>query len=179
MKKEDLTGRRFGRLVVVEKIGRAKDGSAIYRCACDCGREANVISYVLRRGDTHSCGCLRAEMASARMHALNDSRPRWERRTRCYSIWRAMKTRCYNPNAEGFKYYGARGITVCEAWRRSFETFYAWSLKNGFSEQPKNTPTAEILSIDRIDNDKGYSPDNCRWVPLGRQSANRRYCKNR
>lgn len=179
MKKEDLTGRRFGRLVVMEKAGLAKDKSIIYRCACDCGGEANVIAYVLRRGDTLSCGCLASERASARMMKLNDSRPHWESRTRCYSIWKAMKTRCYNPNADGFKYYGARGITVCKAWLRSFEAFYSWSLENGFSEQPKGTPKAEILSIDRIDNDKGYAPDNCRWVPLGKQSANRRYCKSR
>lgn len=84
--------------------------------------------------------------------------------TRLFSIWAGMKNRCHNSNTPNYHGYGARGITVCDEWKNNFQAFYDWSMKNGYSDD---------LSIDRIDNDKGYSPDNCRWANCKQQSTNR------
>lgn len=90
------------------------------------------------------------------------------RHTRLYRIWANMKTRCFNERDPHFDRWGGRGITVCEEWRNDFKSFYEWSMSHGYND---------TLTIDRIDNDKGYSPNNCRWITLGEQSANRRCVK--
>lgn len=152
----DLTGKRFGRLVVLEEAGR-KNRQVTWKCVCDCGKTVSVRGSDLRGGQK-SCGCISREIAR-NSHKTHD-----KSKTRIYRVWHGIKCRCCNPNDKYYSRYGGAGISVCEAWRESFENFYAWSIANGYSDE---------LSIDRIDNSKGYSPDNCRWATPQQQTENR------
>lgn len=154
----DLTGQRFGRLTVIERAENAGNGAVRFVCQCDCGRRVAVRSDALRNGTTKSCGCLISESTTSRnvTHKLS--------RTRLYRTWAGMKQRCYNPKASHYRHYGGRGIKICDEWLYDFRSFYDWAMGNGYQEN---------LSIDRIDNDKGYYPENCRWVPMSVQLGNR------
>lgn len=151
----DLTGKKFGRLMVVERNGATKSGNAVWLCKCDCGNESNVESSKLTSGKTKSCGCLMKDEASKRMktHGMSKT-PTW------YS-WNAMVRRCTDESFEPYKRYGARGIKVCDSWMK-FENFLA-----DMGERPEGT------TLDRRDNDKGYEPGNCRWATSEEQSNNR------
>lgn len=155
----DLQGIRFGRLFVVEKNGKANNGSIIWRCRCDCGKETMVTSGNLRSGSTNSCGCLHNEFISSlsKTHGLSH--------TRLHGIWRGIKGRCLNHKNSAYQRYGGRGITICEEWRDNFENFYEWAIENGYQDD---------LSIDRIDVNEGYFPENCRWATDEIQSRNKR-----
>lgn len=155
-KKIDLKGQRFGRLVVIEQDLTAKRTKWI--CKCDCGNIKSVQAAHLRSGATQSCGCYHKEKAREAniSHGLT--------RTSLHNRWKAIKQRCENVNDRKYRDYGARGITICEEWR-SFENFLQWSLENGYSEE---------LELDRIDNDNGYYPDNCRWCKTIVNNHNRR-----
>ena len=155
----NLKGMRFGKLAVVDKCGKAKNGSIMWLCKCDCGKEHRATTSNLRSGSTNSCGCLRKEVASnlTKTHDLSS--------TRLHGIWRGMKDRCLNRNDVSYPSYGGRGITICDEWLNDFVSFYLWAIANGYSDK---------LSIDRIDNNKGYMPSNCRWAECEIQSRNRR-----
>ena len=161
-KKQDLTGMRFGRLVAIEPVGQAKNRSVLWRCKCDCGGERIVTQGNLHMGSVRSCGCLRKEsMQRAQKMTITHG----ESRTRLYNIWHGAIDRCEREGAYGFKNYGARGIDVYGPWKEDFKAFKKWALENGY---------ADDLQIDRIDTNKGYSPDNCRWVTRTENGNNKR-----
>ena len=160
---KDLTGQRFGRLVVICREGSTNLGCATWYCRCDCGRESIAEGAKLRKGNTKSCGCLHDEAARERRTKHGKSG------TRLNAIWKAMHQRCHNPSNKDYNRYGGRGITVCDEWLHDFQAFYDWSMENGYDE---NAPYGQC-TIDRIDNDKGYSPDNCRWVDAKTQCNNK------
>lgn len=135
----ELLGKRFGKLVVIEKAPRNSSGKLRYLCQCDCGNQRIVISTLLNKGLVVSCGCLKSST------------------NRLYHIYYDMITRCYNKKAKSYKYYGYKGITVCASWRNSYNNFNIWALSSGYDDN---------LTIDRINSDGNYEPDNCRWIPL-------------
>ena len=156
MRKADLLWQRFGKLTVVERIGMNKYRCIEWKCLCDCGKYTKAQTSDLRKGHMISCGCSKFKDRQSRS---NNGGP-----TRIYRIWKNMKKRCLNPNNNDFKYYGARGISVCNEWLE-FKPFYEWSMKNGYSE---------TLTIDRINNDGNYEPSNCKWVTRKEQAQHRR-----
>lgn len=158
----DLTGNRYGRLTVIERVQNAKRTK--WRCKCDCGNIKEVYSFNLMAGKIKSCGCLRQETAA--ILASNLSRTTHSQsKTPMYKVWAAMKDRCFNKENSEYHNYGGRGITVCEEWKNDFKEFYDWSIKNGYKQG---------LSIDRINGDKNYCPENCRWTTAKVQGNNTR-----
>lgn len=157
----DLTGRRFGRLVVLSRNPNKVAGQIKWDCRCDCGVEKPVTGMHLRTGAAVSCGCHRVELMASRYRTHGEG---WNR-TPEYQCWANIQFRCSeNADAADFRNYYLRGIRVCEAWQRSYEAF--------LSDMGRR-PGPEY-SIDRIDNDGGYEPGNCRWAKLEIQSVNKR-----
>ena len=155
----DMTGERYGKLVVIARSPvNNKQNKPLWVCKCDCGKYTTTTRRRLINGQTKSCGCYRREL-SKEQHTTHGMK-----RTRLYRIWTGIKDRCLNPNSKYWNKYGGRGITVCEDWSSDFVKFHDWSLANGYQDD---------LTIDRIDNDKGYSPDNCRWTSYLVQENNR------
>lgn len=159
-KVEIQNGQQFGRLTVVYNQGFT-DGFIRYMCKCECGTMKVVPKYRLLTGNTKSCGCLRRAVTGNMMKTHNMSKSRLNR------IWRAMKYRCNSPNCTDHAIYYDRGITVCDEWKNDFMSFYSWAMTNGYNDN---------LSIDRIDNEKGYEPNNCRWATVKEQRNNQRRC---
>ncbi len=160
----DLTGQKFGRLTVMSRAENTKDGKAKWKCKCDCdGKIVEVRSTKLRSGETKSCGCLQKEIISKCNTKHGDSC------NRLYQIWNNIRERTNRINHPYYKDYGGRGIFICEEWKENYLLFKEWAMSNGYNEN---------LTIDRIDNDKGYEPDNCRWVTAKTQQNNKRSNKN-
>jgi len=156
----DLTGQRFGRLVV---IGMASYDERTrvrkWNCRCDCGKTIEVRGGNLRNGHSRSCGCLNRDVAIKKATTHGKSH------TRLFVIWCAMRQRCRDKNCNRYQSYGGRGITVCKEWEKDFTVFETWALSHGY---------ADNLSIDRIDKNGNYEPSNCRWADIFTQQNNTR-----
>lgn len=162
-RKINLVGKAFGRLSVISEKGRSKDGNVMWLCRCDCGKEITTNGRNLKRGDTNSCGCVRSEYySSARKHGHSFKASK----TSEYRTWGAMKSRCLNPKNKYYYNYGGRGIKICSRWlgNKGFEHFLS-------DMGPK---TSDKHSLDRIKNNKNYTPKNCRWATKYEQERNKR-----
>lgn len=152
----NLTGRRFGRLLVVGEATTPRNKKNIFwECLCDCGTTKEIVGYSLTGGITSSCGCLHREVVGARLRTHGRSK------SRAHKIWRGMRQRCFDKNCKSYPRYGGAGVTVCERWN-SFENFLA-----DMGDPPLG------FTLDRTDNAKGYSPDNCAWRTQKEQQRNR------
>lgn len=165
LKVEDLTGKKFNKLTVIRRVENTKNGQTRWLCECDCGNTKIVTGVGLRRNHVKSCGCLVKEMSGKNLikHGLSNNKVFY----RLMHIRKGMKIRCYNPNNKSYSNYGGRGIKVCDEWldkKTGMKSFYDWAIQNGYKEG---------LTIDRIDVNGNYEPNNCRWV------TNKIQCNNK
>ena len=155
---KDLTGQKFGRLTVIERAENDKNGRARWKCICDCGNEIIVASYNLIKTITRSCGCLSKDFPAHFVHGMHG--------TKIYRTWNRIKGRCLDQNNNRYRNYGGRGIMICDEWL-DFRKFYNYVSKlEHFNE--------EGYTLDRINNDGNYCPDNVRWATAKEQAHNKR-----
>lgn len=158
MRAIDISGKRFGRILVLKYVGNSR-----WLCRCDCSNEKIIRRDALIQGRTKSCGCFQKEIAAKQVRQR--SLKHGDFGTKLYGIWAGMKRRCYNSRTKYYKDYGGRGITVCDEWKNDYSKFKEWALANGYREG---------LSIERVDVNKGYSPDNCKFITINEQNSNKR-----
>lgn len=158
----DIEGQRFGRWTVGKQAGNVKGGGALWHATCDCGEVRVVIGADVRKGKSVSCGCYKAEVTGERYRTHGEAHA-----SRLHRIWINMRRRCLAPTNPSYKNYGGRGITICAEWSR-YETFRDWALAHGYSD---------ALSIERVDVNGNYCPENCTWADAKTQSRNRRFVK--
>ena len=163
----DLTGQRHGFLLPIKRVGSANDGQALWSCKCDCGNTVTVKAGNLRSGHTRSCGCYMKKRISETLSTHRQSHKR------LYNVWSSMKDRCYNPNNMFYSHYGGRGICLCDQWVKNYQAFHNWAMNNGYDPHAKRYQ----CTIDRLDVNGNYEPQNCRWVDMKMQRNNRRDCK--
>lgn len=156
----DLTGQRFGRLTVIG-IDDKSTKKTYWICQCDCGTVKSVRADILKAGLTVSCGCKKREQDKIN---LTTHHSHLQSGTRLYQIWQGAKKRCYDLNDTRYSNYGGRGIKMCDEWKDDFTRFYEWAIQNGYSDE---------LTIDRVNVDGNYEPNNCRWIDNKAQSNNR------
>lgn len=154
---KDITGMRFNMWTVLEFSHMNKSGAAMFKCRCDCGTEKIVNGYTLRRGASKSCGCYRPPVSG---HTRHDER--------LYGVWCGIRDRCNNPKSKYYSRYGGRGIKLCKEWN-DYEEFKKWAYENGYDDQAKKYE----CTIDRINNDGDYEPDNCEWHNQKQQCNNK------
>jgi hypothetical protein len=159
----DLTGQRFGKLVVLRRDFDQPNRRTYWVCLCDCGATATKMGKYLRNGDTRSCGCVQVATRAAGNPKAGHGGATGGKLSRAYAAWRGMNERCYNPKKRNYKWYGGQGVTVCERWRTSYPNFLA-----DMGDCPDD------LTLDRIDPRSNYEPGNCRWASWATQRMNKR-----
>ena len=161
----DLSGKIFGRLTAIKPIRKNNKRNWEWMTICSCGNTVIVAGAYLTNGHTKSCGCLKNDVAAKLIKER--SVIHGKSKTRIYNIWQAMRRRCNAPSCQDYKWYGGKGVRVCDEWSQ-FQQFYDWSLSNGYQEG---------LTIDRIDSSRGYTPDNCQWLTNEENVKRSRYEK--
>lgn len=160
---EDLTGRKYGKLTVLNRDSNTNAGDTTWVCLCECGNIKTIRRAGLVTGRTKSCGCLLSESSKNRM--INLATKHGKSSHKLYRVWASMKGRCLDKGDSSYSNYGGRGISICHDWMNDFNIFYNWAISNGYRDG---------LSIDRINNDGNYEPSNCRWATAKTQCRNTR-----
>lgn len=161
---QDLTGNKYGRLIAVKLSDKRSGRKTYWECVCNCGNKKVVRTDSLKSGLIRSCGCLKKEQDEVNFKDSKFKTTHGETKTPLYQTWLSMKQRCTDKNSKSFKYYGGRGIKVCDEWKKDYLSFKKWALNSGYSES---------LSIERINVNGNYEPSNCSWITVKKQAQNK------